>query len=108
MTPRNLRGLSRSNKNRREARSGGTPMAEGRASRWSKTLGVILIVVGVVAMIAPFFAAQTMIRLMGWLLILAAIEQGVQAYQSRGEGGLFLKVFLAVLYAFVAFLLLGR
>ena len=83
-------------------------MTESRASRRSKTLGVLLIVVGIVAMIVPFFAAQTMIRLLGWLLILAAIEQGVEAYQSRGEGGLFLKVFLAVLYAFVAFLLLGR
>jgi len=83
-------------------------MTERRASRWSKILGVLLIAVGVVAIIVPFFAAQTMIRVMGWLLILAAIEQGVEAYQSRSEGGLFLKVFLAVLYAFVAFLLLGR
>ena len=42
------------------------------------------------------------------LLILAAMEQAVYAFQSRGEGGLFFKVLLAVLYAVVAGMLLRR
>ena len=82
--------------------------AKARANSWSVILGAVLIVLGVIAMFAPMFATFTLIKLMGWLLILAAIEQGIHAYQARGEGGVFWKVALAVLYAVVAILLLRR
>ena len=79
-----------------------------RANSWSVTLGVVLVILGVVAMFAPLFATLTLIKMLGWLLILAAIEQGIYAYQARAEGALFWKIALAVLYAVVAILLLRR
>ena len=79
-----------------------------RADSWSVALGVALIILGVVALLAPLFATMTLIKLMGWLLMLAAIEQGIYAYRGRGEGGLFWKLALAVLYAVVAIMLLRR
>jgi uncharacterized membrane protein HdeD (DUF308 family) len=79
-----------------------------RERTWSVTLGVLLIVLGIVAMIVPVFASLMLIKIIGWLLIFAAIEQAVDAFQSRGEGGLFLKVLLVVVYGVVALLLLFR
>ena len=86
-------------------------MADARARRansWSVTLGVVLIILGVVAMFAPLLATLTLIKMMGWLLILAAIEQGIYAYKVRAEGGFFWKVALAVLYVVVGIMLLRR
>lgn len=80
----------------------------GRASGWSVALGAILIILGVVAMFAPLFATLTLIKLMGWLLMIAAIEQAVHAYQHRDEDGLFYKILVAVLYGIVAIMLLRR
>lgn len=82
--------------------------AETRARIWSITLGTLLIVLGVVAIISPVFATATLIRLMGWLLIIAAIEQAVYAFQNREEGGNFWKILLAVVYGVVACMLLLR
>jgi uncharacterized membrane protein HdeD (DUF308 family) len=80
-----------------------------RRERTSSTaLGVILIILGVASMIVPLFATLMMIKIMGWLLIVAAIEQAVYAFRSRDEGGLVLKVLLAVVYGAVALMLLLR
>jgi uncharacterized membrane protein HdeD (DUF308 family) len=80
----------------------------GGSTFWSMTLGVILIILGVIALVSPVFATQTLMQMMGWLLIVAAIEQAIHAFQHRGEGGLFYKVFFAALYAVVAVMLLRR
>ena len=63
----------------------------------STTLGVLLIVLGAIALLVPLFSALFFIRVIMWLLVFAAIEQFVYAFQTRGEGGLFLKVLLAML-----------
>src|SRR5262245_11410143 len=79
-----------------------------RPHAWSLMLGTLLIVLGVVAMIVPFVATMTMILVIGWLLIFAAIEQAVYAFRSRGEGGLFFKGPLALLYCAVGIMVLRR
>jgi len=79
-----------------------------RRKHGSTTLGVLLIVLGAIALLVPFFAALLVIRVLTWLLIFAAIEQVIYAFQTRREGGLFLKVLLAVLYAVTGGLLLSR
>jgi uncharacterized membrane protein HdeD (DUF308 family) len=56
-----------------------------RSTSWSITLGAFLIILGLVATMAPLFATLTLMRLMGWLLIIAAIEQAVHAFLRRGE-----------------------
>jgi uncharacterized membrane protein HdeD (DUF308 family) len=82
--------------------------AIARARSWSVTLGVLLIIVGIFAMIVPLFATLVLITVIGWMLVLAAIEQAVHAFQTRSEGGFLFKVLLAVLYAIVAVMLLRR
>jgi len=78
-----------------------------RRKHGSTTLGVLLIVLGAIALLVPFFSALLLIRVITWLLVFAAIEQVIYAFQTRGEGGLFVKV-LAVLYAVAGGLLLSR
>jgi uncharacterized membrane protein HdeD (DUF308 family) len=79
-----------------------------RRKHGSTTWGVLLIVLGAIALLVPFFSALLVIRILMWLLVFAAIEQVFYAYQTRGEGGLFLKVLLALLYALAGLLLLSR
>src|SRR4029077_16532060 len=47
-------------------------------------------------------------RLLGWVLIFAAIAQAVEAIQTRGESGTIPRVLLAVLYAVLGGMLLRR
>jgi len=79
-----------------------------RGRHGSTALGVILIIIGAIALLAPFFAALFVIRVISWLLVFAAIEQFIYAFQTKDEGGLFFKVIVAVLYAVAGFLLLTR
>ena len=79
-----------------------------RGKHGSTALGVLLIVLGAIALLVPFFSALLLIRVITWLLVFAAIEQVIYAFQTRGEGGLFVKVLLAVLYAVAGGLLLSR
>lgn len=79
-----------------------------RRKNGSRILGVFLIVLGAIALLAPFYSALFVIRGLMWLLVFAAVEQVIYAFQTRGEGGLFLKLSLAGIYAVAAGLLLGR
>ncbi len=83
------------------------PMVIERRSG-STALGVLLIILGAIAVMAPFLAAFVLIRIIAWLLIFAAIEQAIHAFRSSGEGGLFIKIALAVLYAVAGGALLTR
>ena len=74
----------------------------------SVALAVLLIVLGVVAVISPLFATVVLIRVIGWLLIFAAIEQTIHIVRTRDEGGLFFKILVVVLYAIVGVMLLRR
>ncbi|HKD81091.1 MAG TPA: DUF308 domain-containing protein [Candidatus Angelobacter sp.] len=81
---------------------------EARARTWSRLLGILLILLGVVAIISPVFAMATLIKAMGWLLLIAAIEQAIDAFQSREEGGVFWRGLLAVVYGVAGCILLLR
>ena len=73
----------------------------------SITLGVLLIILGGIAVLSPVIATLVLIRVIAWLLIFAAIDQFIHAIRS-GEGGVFIKVLLAVLYAVAGVILLSR
>jgi uncharacterized membrane protein HdeD (DUF308 family) len=79
-----------------------------RNSSGSKALGVLLIILGAISVMSPFFAALVLVRLLGWLLIFAGIEQVAHAFRSSGEGGIFFKVLLPVIYVVAGGMLLRR
>jgi uncharacterized membrane protein HdeD (DUF308 family) len=82
-------------------------IASERQNNGSVILGVLLIILGAIAIASPLFAALVLTRVLGWLLIFAAIEQVIHAFRSK-EGGVFLKVLLAVLYVLAGGMLLRR
>lgn len=83
-------------------------LVTGRSRGWSAAMGFLLIVLGISAMLLPMAATLIVIRLLGWVLIFAAIAQAVEAFQTRGESGTFARVLLAVLYAVLGGMLLRR
>ena len=83
-------------------------MSTEKRKHGSTSWGVFLIVLGAIALLVPLFAALFVIKVLMWLLVFAALEQVIYAFQTRSEGGLFLKLVLAVLYAVAGGLLLSR
>jgi uncharacterized membrane protein HdeD (DUF308 family) len=74
----------------------------------STELGTLLIIFGVCAMAAPLLSQTLSMWIVGFLLIVAGIEQTVYAYRRRQEGGVAITVLLAVLYIVVGSIVLLR
>lgn len=79
-----------------------------RRWRWVLILGIVLVVLGTLAVgMAPFLTLATML-LLGGLLIVVGVLQGLHAFASRGWGGSFLDLLSGLLYAVIGFLIIGN
>lgn len=67
-------------------------------SRWLTTIAILMIVLGIIAIIFPFFATITSTLVFGWIFIFAGIAQIVYAFQSQGAGRVVWKLILGLLY----------
>src|SRR6266542_1659383 len=80
---------------------GDIPLAEFQQARrhwfWYLVLGVLLIVLGVIALGYSVPTTLVSVLFFGWLLIISGIAQGVQAFQLRGWDGFFLHLLGGVL-----------
>jgi uncharacterized membrane protein HdeD (DUF308 family) len=65
---------------------------------WFLVLGVVLIVLGLLALGAPFVVTLLTMIWFGWLLLIGAIFEVVSAVQSRQWGGFFLHLAAGLLY----------
>jgi len=88
---------------------GDVPLAEFQQARrhwfWYLVLGVLLIVLGVVALGYSVLTTLVSVLFFGWLLIISGIVQSVQAFQLRGWDGFFLHLLGGVLEVVVGFLM---
>lgn len=57
---------------------------------WFLVLGILLIVLGAVALIYTPSATIGTVLLLGWLMVFSGIVEAVDAFQVRGWGGVFL------------------
>ena len=71
------------------------------------TGGILLMIVGLVAIGVPLATALAIGLLLGWIFIAGGIVQGIYAFQARKEPGLFLKVLTAILYLAAGVVLLA-
>lgn len=71
-------------------------------------MGLLLIVLGAVAIILPMVVTLIVTWLLGWVLVFAAIAQFLEAILTRGENGTISRILLAVLYAVFGGMLLLR
>lgn len=67
-----------------------TPSMPGTSTRsrgWSILWGILLIIIGILALLTPEVAALATVLTLGWLLVLAGIVEIVHAFQTRhGKG----------------------
>jgi uncharacterized membrane protein HdeD (DUF308 family) len=67
-------------------------------SGWLTAIAVLMIILGIVAIVFPFFATITSTLVFGWIFVFAGIAQIVYAFQSKGAGRVFWKFILGLLY----------
>jgi uncharacterized membrane protein HdeD (DUF308 family) len=67
-------------------------------SGWTTPIAILMIVLGVIAIVCPFFATVASTLVLGWIFVFAGIAQIVYAFQSRGAGQVVWKMILGFLY----------
>jgi uncharacterized membrane protein HdeD (DUF308 family) len=68
-----------------------------RAWGWLLFLGVVLIILGTLALIAPYVATQFVVMVYGWVLLFAGVAQVVVAFASARWGGFFLHLLMGII-----------
>lgn len=86
-------------------RCGGAVSPDGEPSI---AVSILLFVVGVLAIVAPFFAGVSVSLFLGWLILLGGLAQLVYAWSKRGVGAVLWQVLMALVYFVAAYYLLAR
>jgi uncharacterized membrane protein HdeD (DUF308 family) len=73
---------------------------------WLLAVGILMIILGVFAIGAPVVATIAVQIMLGWLLVIGGIAQGLHAFMARGWGGFLFELLSALLYLAVGILLL--
>ena len=79
-----------------------------RNTIWFLVLGVILVILGFIAVGRAVSVTLTSIYFFGWLLVIGGIVEAAQAFWQRQWGGLFFHLLSGVLYVVVGFMVLGN
>ena len=69
-----------------------------RASGWSIALGVLIILLGIVAMMAPLASGVVVVSILAWTAIFGGVAQIIYAFQAHSGGRILLEVLLGVVY----------
>ncbi len=78
-----------------------------RASTWSILSGVLLIILGILAIGSPFLAAVAVNIVLAWLIMLAGVVHLIFAFQAHGPGSFLWKLLVGLAYiAFGVYLVL--
>ncbi len=72
----------------------------------SHLTGIVLVVVGLLAILLPLFAGVAITAIVGWLLLLAGFAHIVFGWLARGAGAVAWQWLLGVVYLLVGFFLL--
>jgi uncharacterized membrane protein HdeD (DUF308 family) len=75
---------------------------------WFLVLGIALIVLGMLALGAPYVVTIVSVLWVGCMLLAAAVIELISAFQSRGWGGFFLNLAEAVLFGLAGLFMIRR
>lgn len=67
-------------------------------SGWFTALGILMIILGVIAIGAPFMTGVAVNLLVGWLLIISGIAHGIHAFKATGWRGVVMQALCGLLY----------
>lgn len=73
---------------------------------WSVTVGILLILAGLIAIFLPFIAGVAATAVVGWLLLFAGGAHLLYAWSARGAGAVIFQIIIGLLYVLVAFYLI--
>jgi uncharacterized membrane protein HdeD (DUF308 family) len=73
---------------------------------WSSTLGIVLIVAGILAIILPVIAGVAITALLGWVLLFAGVAHLVYAWGARAAGSGLWQGVIGLVYLVVALYLI--
>jgi len=85
------------------------PPSSGNVTRrhgWSIAWGVLLIVIGILALLMPAIAALATALTLGWLLVFAGIVEIVHAFQTRHRNGFGWKLLAGIVTLILGLLIL--
>jgi uncharacterized membrane protein HdeD (DUF308 family) len=77
-----------------------------RYSLWYLVQGILMVIIGVLALISPWMASVAIVRLLGWFLIISGILQGIGLIGTRQVPYFWLELISAVLAIVIGLLLL--
>lgn len=78
------------------------------ASTWSMVCGVLLIVLGMLAVGSPALAAAAVNALIAWLIVLAGVLHLVLAFHAHRAGSLLWKLLVGIAYVFLGVYLIAH
>jgi len=79
-----------------------------RMRGWFFALGAVLLLIGIAAVTHPVITTVVTVQVLGILLLLAAIGQGLAAFQARGSSNTLAAILTAALYLFAGVVLLTQ
>jgi uncharacterized membrane protein HdeD (DUF308 family) len=82
--------------------------AVGERWGWFMALGILLIVLGVIAIGAPFASGVAVDLLIGWLLVISGVAHGIHAFKATGWRGGLLQFLCALLYLAVGVMMIAH
>jgi uncharacterized membrane protein HdeD (DUF308 family) len=89
--------------------AGQTPSGIVRqASTWSTLWGVALIILGIVAVASPFFAAVVVNTIIAWLIVMAGVVHLVLAFHAFRAGTMLWRLLVGLAYVFFGGYLIVR
>lgn len=73
---------------------------------WFMALGILMVVLGAIAIGAPLATGIAVNLLIGWLLIISGVAHGVHAFRATGWRGALLQVLCGLLYLGVGIMMI--
>jgi len=77
-----------------------------RRSGWFLALGILMIVLGIVAIGAPFASGIAVDLLIGWLLVISGVAHAFHAFKSSGWRGVLVQFLCGLLYLGVGIMMI--
>jgi uncharacterized membrane protein HdeD (DUF308 family) len=82
--------------------------AVGQHWGWFLAKGILMIVIGTLALGSYMMVTLFSMIFLGWLMIFAGVVEAVHAFWKKEWGGLFLNLLVGVLYVVVGFMVLAN
>ena len=75
---------------------------------WFLALGILLVVLGMIALGSSVFMTLATMVIVGWLMIVSGVFQAVHAFTCKGWSGFFIDLLTGLLYIVVGFMIVAN